>query len=327
MIQFLGKHRRTGVRATSAFHHPRPSAPRRPGTRSFLYGLRVFAGGFSLFVLAIASVAFAAEPQEPSSGQAVDIAKLPDGIRQIDLFLLMGQSNMKGRGEVPPDQKSDPRIVAMQMKNDQWVIARDPLHTDGKVDPIDGKSNAGVGPGLSFAQALAAKEPDVMIGLIPCAVGGSKVAQWQKGVPRSLYDEAIRRAKLALSQGPPGKIRICGVLWLQGESDTKEGLYVKYQQELLKVVDNVRADLGLPELPFVACTIGSFIEKKTKAYPHVKEINEILLGLPAQRPHTACVDARDLTGNIGDNLHYNTESQVAIGPRYAEKYVAMKTAK
>jgi hypothetical protein len=32
------------------------------------------------------------------------------------------------------------------------------------------------------------------------------------------------------------------------------------------------------------------------------------------------VDARDLTGNIGDSLHYNTESQVAIGRRYAEKY-------
>lgn len=278
-------------------------------------------------VLAAASAAFAAEPP-PSTpaarpdAQPVDISKLPDGVKRLDLFLLMGQSNMKGRGIVPADQKLNPRIVSMQMKNDKWVVASDPLHTDGRVDRLDGSSNAGVGPGLSFAQALAAHEPDVMIGLIPCAVGGSKVAQWQKGGKRSLYDEALHRAKLALEQGPPGKTRICGALWLQGESDTKENLYTKYPTEFLKVVDTLRADLGLPELPFIACTIGSFIEGKGP-YPHVKEINAILLDLPNQRPRTACVDARDLTGNIGDNLHYNTESQTAIGPRYAEKYLAL----
>lgn len=267
-----------------------------------------------VFAMVIAASAFAAE-------SAVDITKLPDGVERLDLFLLMGQSNMKGRGVVPPDQKLNPRIVAMQMKNDKWVVASDPLHTDGRVDPVDGSSNAGVGPGLSFAQAVAAREPNAMIGLIPCAVGGSKIAQWQPGVPRSLYDEAIRRAKLALSQGT--KTRLCGVLWLQGESDTKGDTHTQYQQSLVKLVDNLRTDLALPELPFIACTIGSFIEGK-KPYPHVKEINTILLNLPAQRPNTACVDARDLPGNIGDNLHYNTESQIIIGPRYAEKYFSMQ---
>ena len=271
-----------------------------------------------LFLCAFTSSGLAAEPRTPA-----DISKLPAGIDRIDLFLLMGQSNMKGRGEVPPDQKENPRIVMMLMKGDQWVVARDPLHTSYQVDPIDSSSNAGVGPGLSFAQAVAAREPGVMIGLIPCAAGGSKVGQWQKGVPRSLYDEAIERAKTALKQGPAGKVRICGALWLQGESDTKEELYPKYQESFLKVVDNVRADLNQPELPFIACTIGSFIEKKAAVYPHVKEINAILLDLPNLRPHTACVDARDLTGSIGDNLHYNTESQTTIGPRYAEKYFSL----
>jgi len=252
--------------------------------------------------------------------QPADVTKLPDGVQHLDLFLLMGQSNMKGRGTVPPDQKINPHIVMMGMRDDRWYFARDPLHMAGVVDRIDGSSNAGVGPGLSFAQAVAAREPDTMIGLIPCAVGGSKVAQWQKGVPRSLYDEAVRRAKLALKTGAPGKVRIRAALWLQGESDSKEETYKVYPEKLLKVVDTLRADLELPELPFIACTVGSFIAAKTNAYPHIQEINDDLLALPGQRPHTACVDARDLKGNIGDNLHYNTESQTAIGPRYAEKY-------
>lgn len=268
--------------------------------------------------LVAATAAFADGPQ--------DISKLPEGVKRLDLYLLMGQSNMKGRGVVPEDQKLNPRIVSMQMKNDNWVVASDPLHVDGRVDPLDRSGNAGVGPGLSFAQALASSEPDVMIGLIPCAVGGSRVGRWQKGVEGSLYDEALRRTKLALEQGPPGKTRLCGALWLQGESDSKEDLYANYQTNLLKVVDNLRADLNLPELPFIACTIGSFIEGKG-AYPRVKEINAILLDLPNLRPQTACVDARDLTGSIGDNLHYNTGSQVVIGPRYAEKYLALIKAK
>jgi len=282
-----------------------------------------------LFIVAVfvgLTVVFSEEtPVLKDEAESVDISKLPEGVRRLDLFLLAGQSNMKGRGEVPPDQKSNPRIVSMQMKNDQWVVAKDPLHVDGRVDPIDKKSNAGVGPGLSFAQTLAAREPDGLIGLIPCGVGGSKISQWQSGVPRSLYDEAVRRVKLALSQGPSGKTRLCGVLWLQGESDSKDNLYSEYQKKLLGVVDNLRTDLGMPDLPFIACTIGSFVETKGN-YPRAREINAILLDLPNQRPRTACVDARDLAGNIGDNLHYNTESQVVIGPRYAEKYLSLKSA-
>jgi hypothetical protein len=40
--------------------------------------------------------------------QPADVTKLPAGVQHLDLFLLMGQSNMKGRGEVPPDQKINP---------------------------------------------------------------------------------------------------------------------------------------------------------------------------------------------------------------------------
>ncbi len=259
-------------------------------------------------------------PQTPA--QRVDVSKLPEGAKRLDLFLLIGQSNMKGRGAVPAEQNLNAHIVSMQMKKDIWVVASDPLHVDGRVDSLDHTGNAGVGPGLSFAQAVAAREPDVMIGLIPCAVGGSQIGQWQKGLEKSLYDEAVRRAKLALEQGPPGKTRLCAALWLQGESDAKDNLHANYQSNLLKVVDNLRADLNLPELPFIACTIGSFIEGK-RPYPRVKEINTILLDLPNLRPRTACVDARDLAGHIGDNLHYNTESQMIIGPRYAEKYLSL----
>ena len=87
------------------------------------------------------------------------------------------------------------------------------------------------------------------------------------------------------------------------------------------LIQNLRADLNEPELPFVACTIGSFNTKPN--FPYVKEINNILLTLPQREPYTACVDARDLTGHIGDRVHYNTESHIIMGQRYAAEFNAL----
>src|SRR5689334_3145521 len=63
--------------------------------------------------------------------EAVDVAKLPEGTQRLDLYLLMGQSNMKGRGVMPDEPSRDPRIVMMHLRDDQWYVARHPLHLTG----------------------------------------------------------------------------------------------------------------------------------------------------------------------------------------------------
>ena len=64
----------------------------------------------------------------------------------MHLFLLAGQSNMAGRGEVEAqDRATHPRIWMLD-RHGQWVPAADPLHFDKPV--------AGVGPGLAFARVL-----------------------------------------------------------------------------------------------------------------------------------------------------------------------------
>lgn len=91
---------------------------------------------------------------------------------KLDLYLLVGQSNMAGRGKVEKeDATAHPRVFALN-KDDQWVPAVDPLHFD--------KRNAGVGLGLAFGKALADENKAVAIGLIPCAAGGSPISVWKK---------------------------------------------------------------------------------------------------------------------------------------------------
>ena len=251
----------------------------------------------------------------------VDVSGLPEGVERVEIFLLMGQSNMRGRGELPTSQTPHPRILNMNMADDHWYPAEHPLHKAGIPGLIDGSDNAGVGPGLDFAHDLIERDDKVLIVLVPCARGGSWIDLWGDG--EELYENAVRRAGKALADFPEGKARVAGALWLQGESDSLEDRFAVYSDKLTDLIDRLRTDLNEPELPFVACTIGTFI-RSDDGFLHVAEINATLLSLPERVPNTACVDARDLEdGHIGDFLHYNTEAQEIIGKRYAAEYLRL----
>lgn len=253
-------------------------------------------------------------PLEP-----VEVANLPAGVERVELFLLLGQSNMKGRGVMPDEPKRDPRVIMMHLRDDRWYLARHPLHLTGDATSFAGADNAGVGPGLSFAETLAARDPKVRIGLVPCAVGGSSIRLWQKGA--KLYDEAVRRAKLAVENAAPVKGRIRGALWLQGEADAKPEALPDHKTALLRTIADLRADLGLPDLPFIACTIGELAEPDRLS--DKAAMNAILLALPGACRGTACVDARDLKGHIGDRVHFDAASQTEIGRRYAAEWIKL----
>jgi hypothetical protein len=261
----------------------------------------------------------AAPPPTKPPLEAVDITKLPEGTTQLDLFLLMGQSNMKGRGVMPEEPKRDPRIIMMHLRDDRWYLARHPLHLTGDAKTFQGHDNAGVGSGLAFAETIAAANPKLAIGLVPCAVGGSSIKLWQKGA--KLYEEALRRAKLALQTTAPVKARIRGVIWLQGEANSNPQELPQHAERLRAMIEALRADLALPELPFIACTIGEM--KPEPLLANLKAMNEIHLALPKSVPHTACVDARDLKTHIGDAVHFDTAAQNEIGKRFATKLLEL----
>jgi hypothetical protein len=282
---------------------------------------------FLLCLLALSSPLFAQKAAKAKKANtppptkpplvSVEIMKLPEGTTHLDLWLLCGQSNMKGRGVMPEEPKQDTRIVMMHKMDNQWYLARHPLHLTGDAKTFQGHDNAGVGPGLAFAEVLAAQDKTAVIGLVPCAVGGSSIKLWQKGA--KLYEEAIRRAKLALQTTAPVKARIRGVIWLQGEANANPQELPLHAERLRAMIEALRTDLALPELPFIACTIGEM--KPEPQLTNLKAMNEIQLALPKSVPHTACVDARDLKTHIGDAVHFDTAAQNEIGKRFAAKAI------
>ena len=117
---------------------------------------------------------------------AGNTAAVPDKSR-FDLYLLVGQSNMAGRGTVSPEDALPAERVLVFDRNEAWVNKGEPVHFD--------KPEAGVGLGFAFAKLAAARSPQATIGLIPCAVGGTPISRWKPG--GDLYEEAVRRAKIA----------------------------------------------------------------------------------------------------------------------------------
>lgn len=248
-----------------------------------------------------------------------DITKFPGETESLEIFLLMGQSNMKGRGKMPDRPFSDPQIVMMHKPGDGYFLARHPLHLTGDPDDFSGSDNAGVGPGLSFARAIAKARPKSRILLVPCAVGGTGVAAWQKG--QRLYEETVRKARLALKQAPQSKARISAALWLQGESDsTSPEKLAAYQERLDSLIAALRSDLNSPRLPFIACTIGELKESNVKDR---MAINKILLDLPNRIPQSACIDSRKFAKSIGDMVHFDTHTQHRHGQLYAAEYLEL----
>ena len=231
---------------------------------------------------------------------------------EFHLFLLVGQSNMAGRGVVEElDRVAHPRVLTLTQMG-KWVPAVDPIHFD--------KVAAGVGLGKTFGEVVAEARPGVTIGLIPCAVGGSPIDTWQPGVfdeaTRSFpWDDMMRRIQVAL---PAGTLK--GILWHQGESDSKPELAVSYEAKLHALIARFRVATGAPEVPFVVGQMGRFDSKPWESEREM--VDQAHQALPKRVANAAFVSSEGLKDK-GDKIHFDAESYRELGRRYAKVYLGM----
>ena len=239
--------------------------------------------------------------------QQVNIPEKAD----FHLYLLMGQSNMSGRGRIEQVDKLGNKQILMLTSENLWHIAVDPLHWD--------RLNCGVGPGISFArEMLKSEKSNVTIGLIPCALGGSPLSKWEKkGV---LYELALEKARIARKIGT-----LKGVLWHQGETDSVRLEWAKsYQRRLAKMIGDFRDALGQRELVFVVGTLGDYL-KGHKKFVYTELVNHALVKVAEDVNDVGCVYSAGLTDN--DRVHFDRPSQIELGRRYAMQMREILNAK
>jgi len=239
-------------------------------------------------------------------------ARLP-AKEKLHLYLLMGQSNMAGRGKIAPEDKvPHPRVLVFTLDN-KWELAVEPVTRDKP-------GMLGVGPGLAFGKAMAQGEPGATIGLVPCAVGGTQLKLWQReGI---LYSNAVYRAKLAMHDGT-----LKGIVWHQGESDSGTAANANtYGDRLAGMIHDIRANLDAPDLPVVVGQIGEFLYDRGPDHsPYARVVNAALAALPSKVPATACVPSKGLK-HKGDQLHFDAASQREFGRRYAAEMLRLQSA-
>lgn len=220
----------------------------------------------------------------------------------MDSYLLIGQSNMAGRGEITAVENIiDPKIKLL--RNGRWQGLYEPVHFD--------RPFSGIGPAASFAACLRRENPDTWVGLIPCADGGSTIDEWQKG--EALFDHAVFQAKLAQRIS-----NIKGILWHQGESDTNPIRVKVYKEKLAKMFCDLREELDLKETPLYIGALGDFLADCpiNPNFVNYTKINDILLEYANENENTYFVTAKGLTANP-DLLHFDAQSQRMFGIRYA----------
>ncbi len=246
-----------------------------------------------------------------------------------DVWLLGGQSNMEGVGELTDEDlkmQPDENIRAFYM-NDVWGSAKLPLMHDlwnandkvhrklmgpGAVPPSGPRVRC-VGPGFFFGQQTYNYE-QVPQGLICCAHGGTTMDQWSpaekdKGGDESLYGAMYRRFVYNGSN-------VKGLFWYQGCSDASPVLSEQFESKMINFIKCVRNDFG-KDLPVVQVQISRVAvvadDIADIAWSKIRELQRCL--------HEK-IDRFDtvyaIPYELSDAIHLSSASQRIVGKNAAE---------
>lgn len=232
----------------------------------------------------------------------------------MDVYLLLGQSNMSGRGTLTPENRVSHERVLKFSQEGKWVVGSEPLHFDSE--------HCGAGLGATFARMVADADPKSTVGLVPCAVGGASLAQWMPD--GELYKKAVERTRAALKEG--GEIK--GILWHQGCSDsTKKGDADTYAARLVVMVKQLRSDLNAPNAPFLVGGLPPFLDMYVKEHGKLQHWHLVAAKLKeavAQLPLADYIRSGGLHARQPDLVHFETPALRTFGERYATRMLELQ---
>ena len=266
-----------------------------------------------------------------STGTGNEQAPGTDGTEtpEYDIYLLIGQSNAAGRGVMKPGDEQPIEGVKMI-----WSIPYGPCVVQDACQPLNLNSTVRKGKAMqkfNLAGPFAAKlhrETGRQILLIVNARGetslgnwlpnagqltyaektGDDQDKWGSPIPQ-LYGEAVRIVKQVLSQEDiKGELK--GILWHQGCGNSNETESPLYCSRLKAVVDGLRTEFNNPNLPFVAGQLVPEFKNAQYFNPEIVKIGDVIT-------NAFCATSEDCE-SVGDGTHFNRESLIIMGERYAD---------
>lgn len=215
-----------------------------------------------------------------------------------DVYIIAGQSNAIGTGH--GEMYEAPEIGIHTMRNCRyWDLATNPMYA----------ARGNHGPFLSFAKRLK-KALNYPIGLIPCAFGGSSLAQWLPDEDGVFYREMLEAAKKPIK----------GILWYQGECEGMGRHSENYYERFERFVKYVRSDFDDDKLPVITVQLG----RHTDDFPDGEEMDVHYDAVrEAQRRAANTIEGVYIVpaidaGRLSDGIHNSKSANMLIGERMAK---------
>ena len=241
------------------------------------------------------------------------MAKIMDGVsnadKDLDSFLLIGQSNMAGRGDFNEVEDIENPLCFM-FRMGRWLPMSEPINVDRQI--FKAYTHSGVCLGASFADSYA-KTYNRQVGLIPCADGGTAIEEWLPG--GFLFENTLFQVKHAVK-----KSNLKGILWHQGENDcVDKEKYDLYSERFETFITALKKSIGIEDIPFIAGELSENLAERLNMQGRNIEFNKMLPTLLKKHKNTAVVSAKGL-GLKDDELHFNSKSLREFGVRYFNAY-------
>lgn len=237
-----------------------------------------------------------------------------ENTNMITSFLMIGQSNMAGRGDFGEVECIDNADCYM-LRMGRWQEMSEPINPDRAI--LSGEFHSGINLCASFADRYT-KHFHKKIGLIPCADGGTNILQWQPG--ELLFDHAVLMTRLAMRTSNLG-----GILWHQGESDCNDANFSLYKERAIHMITEIRRALHAENLPFIFGELSENISKRWNLGDYPVQMNSVFREIQRELPNCLLVSSKGLTLKP-DGIHFNSSSLREFGNRYFDAYLELIAA-
>lgn len=228
-----------------------------------------------------------------------------------DIYLMIGQSNMAGRGSL--EQTDTTQIVEGVWLLDSAGVPVKACAPFNRYSSIrkDIKLQ-GYSPANNFSKLMRSRSGRNIL-LVVNAKGGSAIDEWQPGDKHRFFDEAVRRTNQAMKYGT-----LKGILWHQGETNVMKGT-PNYIDKFTTFITALRDTLNSSDIPVVMGQLGQW---GWNTADKINAFNDSVIPAICNSVNNCHYVSSHRLGRLYKNKerdpHFSREAQIELGRRYAD---------
>ena len=262
----------------------------------------------------------------------------------IGSYFYIEKTDLLGNGDLENVVKREKKFPNLIDDNGAWTVRHDVylqearIAKDGKGSFLSPSSNGkAIGPELGFGHVMGTFHDEQVL-IIKTAMGNRALGfdfrppssgrtdpknEWE-ALEYKLMIEGARKTLANIDKVVPGYqgqgYELAGFAWWQGHKDSPPEAAAEYEKNLVNLINDVRKDLDVPQMPAVIATVGFGGHRMDAKYLPILEA-QLAVGDPEKHPEfkgsVASVDTRDFWREVDESpanqdYHYNRNAETYL---------------